>query len=309
MGFVPILGLLIACQEPFDVNRHDLGPFRIAAIGVDGGIARAAVWSGEGMSHSSSPILSWSVNGEWVGDGYDVPVPDSGQLSLTARNERGDERFGQVTINVASQELSLVRQSVALGEDLSITARLALEGVPVSDGVSDGDAARLVLQGADGQTVRWMIADGDGTLLELDELAVDVLAEQIVFDGEEVVSREPLDSGVRTVLVLTMDGQGGNAWKWIDIPFGMSGPFLANDEHRIPVELLPKQSTGLLAVTLLVSDDGRVVIEDPVEVVDLLEVDPLPCMPDGVPFSLAWVVEGRCPRPMVDGARVVLEIQ
>ena len=42
-----LAGLLPGCAEPFAVNRHDLGPFRIAALGVVDGQASAAIWSGQ----------------------------------------------------------------------------------------------------------------------------------------------------------------------------------------------------------------------------------------------------------------------
>ena len=74
--------MLLACAEPFDVQRDVLGPFRITAIGVEDGVARAAIWSGEGMVHASSPRLAWTLDGEELGEGYEVAVDGGGELGL-----------------------------------------------------------------------------------------------------------------------------------------------------------------------------------------------------------------------------------
>ena len=73
---LPALAALSACAPPFDVARKDLGPFRIAAMGVHEGQAHAAVWSGEGMAHAQAPTLAWSLDGETqhAADGQAVRV-------------------------------------------------------------------------------------------------------------------------------------------------------------------------------------------------------------------------------------------
>lgn len=47
--------LLAGCHADFTVNRQDLGPFRIAAVGVVDGRAAAAVWSGLDLYTQQEP--------------------------------------------------------------------------------------------------------------------------------------------------------------------------------------------------------------------------------------------------------------
>ncbi len=318
------LALLLAgvlssgCQGPFDVVRDQLGPFRIAAIGVVDGKAAAAVWSGEGRYHSTSPVLSWSVDGEQLGEGWDVEVPDSGTLALTAAAADGTSEHAEVTIAQRDLTLWVEREQADLGEDLTLEARRAVVGESVRDTVSDGTAARLRLTAPEAagalpddgsRTVRWMTADGAGSLLELDTWSADVLAEEVVFDDGVVEERTPVDPGVFLQLALVIDGTGRNAWTWVDAAVGVTAPLL---RHRNRLVELPDGSTvpaeGLVAVTLSAdgSQDG-VQLVDPVGGADLADGDDLPCAATDVAFELSWIVEGRCGLDEISGARVVLE--
>ena len=68
--------------------------------------------------------------------------------------------------------------------------------------------------------------------------------------------------------------------------------------------------SGLVAGTLVGSDvTAGFALEDVEAVEDLSEQDALSCAPQGVPFDLDWLVEGRCPLSEVDGVRVVVSAE
>ncbi len=300
------------CQEPFDVDRKDLGPFRIAAVGVEDGVAHAAIWSGLGAYHDDAPLLSWSLDGAPLGEGFDVAVPESGRLQLAVTAPDGGVHLAEVDIAPALPAPTLSRQAVAVGDDLSLQARRDAPASDVDTAVPTGQAARLSLsfdEGTDnsGWTTRWMSALGQGSLLEVEQFSADVLADEVLFEDGVVAERTPGDDGVYTQLALVFDGTGGNRWTWVDAAFG-DDPGLRRHEGRL-LALPEAPTSGMVAVTLERSDDlwGLQPV-DPVEVEDLSAQDALACAPSGQPFRLSWVVEGRCTRPEVEGAVVVLDL-
>lgn len=138
--------LLLACAEPFDVRRQDLGPFRIAAVGVEDGLASAAIYSGEGMGHATAPTLTWSVDGQVLGTGWDVAVPASGTLELEADSGTAVE-FARVSIQEAA--------------DVAWT-RTEEDGV-----------VRLELDAPE-RSARWMTADAVNEAIPVEPLAAEV---------------------------------------------------------------------------------------------------------------------------------------
>ena len=302
---LPLL-LFLGCQEPFTTDRHDLVGFRIAAMGTEGGVARAAVWSGLGPWHEQAPTLRWSLDGEDLGEGFAVVVPGPGTLSLTATAPDGEERLGEVTAQQALPALSVSRQEVVLGEALSLEDRLALEGTSIEGSASPGAAVRLTLDGlTEEATARWMSAGG--TVLELERDTADFLAEEIVLDDGVLEERTALSAGTYPMLGLAIDGTGSSRWLWMDAAVGEERPLVRHGGRLIPADAVADVSTGLIAVTLTADARPGVLLTDTVPVTDTTEQDALPCAPSA-PFLLDWIVEGRCPRPDVLGARVVLEV-
>ncbi|MFT5686033.1 MAG: hypothetical protein ACI8RZ_006988 [Myxococcota bacterium] len=295
--------LLTACQEPFAEDRHDLAGFRIAGVGVEDGVAKAAVWSGEGPWHEQSPTLSWALDGVSLGEGFDVAVSGEGELSLTATGGDGTERTAVVDVRESGGLLTVSREAVVL-DGLTLDERRAVSGTPVESAVAEGEAVRLTLAGlSEGESGRWMSAGG--TVLELETDVADFLAEDIVFDDGELVSRTDGGVGLTSLLALIIDGSGGNRWLWTDAAVGTS-EILLRHEGRLVVSDATA-APGLIAATLIEDAVGGVALSNVVSVTDTAEQDDLPCFPEA-PISLSWVAEGRCARPDILGARVVLEV-
>ena len=289
-----MLLLALACQDPFDVRRKDLGPYRIAAMGVHDGVASAAIWSGEGMFHSTTPTLTWTLDGQHLGDGFEVAVPGGGLLELEVVNGDGEVLYGQLEVGEAPSLPAFERLAVTV-DDVSLEARRALDESPV-DGPTPG--VRIRLDAVEGVEARWMSAMGEGTLLELEPFAADVVAEEIVFDDGEIVERTDIDPLIAHQLVLLMDGQGGNNWTWIDAPLLLDGPFLRHEGRLLAQDDV---FTGLASVTI--GSEGALVgpLQPATE-----EEHEATCGP--APFRLAWIAEGRCGLDEVEGQTVVIEL-
>jgi hypothetical protein len=299
---------VVGCAEPFEETRQNLTSFRIAALGVYDGTAVAALWSGEGLFHSAAPALSWTLNDQPIGSGWQVAVNGYGTLGLTAMSPSGVVRQAQLSVSEAPLDrLSLSREAVMLPKSLTLTERREVSGTAVETTVEEGHGVRLVVGSRQaGESLRWMLGGGIGTLLELNEDSADVLREEVSFEDGLVVDRQDLGPGMVHALVLAIDGSGANRWLWADGAVSVDGS-LARHEGRL-VALDGALSPGLLAVTLLEQvDQAGLSFGDSVVVEDLSEQEPLDCASASEPFRLAWVAEGRCVLSEVLGARVVVE--
>ncbi len=299
----PLLLLLCACQGPFAEDRHDLVGFRIAGVGVADGVARAAVWSGEGPWHTESPTLSWSLDGVLLGEGFDVAVPGEGELALTATSATGEERTAVVDVRESGGALSVSRQAVVI-DGKTLEERRAVEGVSIDTAAATGEGVRLTLATLDDdETARWMSAGG--TVMEVETDAADFLAEDIVLDDGELISRTDAGDGRYALLALVIDGLGGNRWLWVDAAVGGDDILLRHEGRLVAADAVAEP--GLIAATLVEDPVSGVALADVAPVTDTSEQDALPCFPTA-PASLSWISEGRCGLSEVLGARVVLEV-
>jgi len=305
-----ILLLAMACQAPFEESRHDLDSFRILGMGVHEGIAVAAIWSGSGPWHDRSPQLEWSLDGTFLGSGFDVSVPtQAGVLSVEAIAADGSVRVGQVDSNdLSPTKMTVSRSEISLGDDLSIESRRELNAVAVEDSVGADSALRMVI-GTDTQgQLRWMSAGG--TVLELEHDTADFVAEEIVFDDGDVIERSKAGSGIYTVFVLSVDGAGHNQWLWVDAAMDYEGPLIRHHGRLLPADVSVHPESGLIQATLVVDESGGITLVDVVAVAEteaavLIE---MPCVPSGsFLFEMSWISQGRCLISDVEGARVVME--
>lgn len=307
------------CRAEFDVARDALGPFRIAAMGVESGEgcprATASLWSGEGLFHREAPQVSWSLNGDPIGEGWAVPVCGEGLLELSATNAEGEVRLGQVNVSLREGALSVSRAAVDLSS-LELEERREVEAVEVHSIVPLGSATRVSVGGmTESDVLVWMspdLRDGSGEvlpdqgeLLELSETQADLLAENWTLDKEGLLETRSAYAGVDSHLALVMDGQGGNRFLWVDAGFGLNeAGFLRHSGRLIDAGVVP--DNGLLAATLVETDDGVELTElAEASETDLVETD---CAHGAPLFELDWIANGRCSVEELNGQRIVLEV-
>ena len=313
-----ILGAL-GCRAEFDVSRDTLGPYRIAAIGVDGGqecpTATAAIWSGEGLYHRQSSRLEWTLNGEAIGEGWGVQVCEEGLLELKATSPGGELRFAQVEVSLREEALAVARSSVDLSS-LELEDRRQAEAVEVHSIVPLGSATRVTVQGlGTNDSLVWMspgLRDtageellGQGEVLELNESQADLLAENWTLDEEGLLETRSAYAGVDSHLLLVMDGQGGNRFLWVDAGFGLDDSgFVRHAGRLIDAGLVPE--SGLLAATVVATSEGAELMEiAEASELDVLETD---CAHGAALFELDWLANGRCSLEEIDGQRIVMEV-
>jgi hypothetical protein len=313
LGLGPaLLGLCLAgCADPFGVERHRLGPPRIAALGVVDGQARAALWSGLGLFHDRAPRWAWTLDGEPIGEGFAAPIPadalEGAELRLDAEVE-GEALSARLSLRGDGAPVEVSRHEVLLGADLSVDDRLDREAQPVEVGVGATSAARLRVEDRGGRSMRWMLAGPEGALLELDADQVDLLRHKVVYEDGELLQRARGPARVYSTLALAIDGTGQNAWRWVDVAMGMDSAPTRVGQRLVSLEgELPEADV----VDVIVSkDDAALPLGLRVELLGAAAGAPPdhPCATDGL-LSLDELAEGRCTRDEVDGQRFWLRLR
>lgn len=317
---------LLACQEPFGTDPHDLEGFRIAALSVrlEGhALVPAPAIVVDGRPWSDEPVgLRWFALDHpdaLAGDELPEPLatrpapelPPVDLLGLVATAPDGTERRAflelEEVVDVAPptlgwQALPLHARDVDASQ-LELDARLGLE--PVDGSPEPGSFLRLTLSPEVSRS-RWMATWG--TFFELDGSTADWVAARLELDDEQIVRRELFGPGFVTILGLALDGTP--AWTAIDVPVGefgtgawAGGRFLPSDA---PVE-------GAVMATLLADDDSptglRLTDVEPMDPDTDWGTEALPCAaPVSGPFDPRWLFEARCTRAQVVGARVGLRV-
>lgn len=263
--------LLLACQEPFGADRHDLVGHRIAAVEVEVGAdavrPRAALIDGGRTWSDAPPTLGWW----WLPDADALDALDAGStpdargatptlgpvppaapvLALVATWSDGDQRRAFVDLTGApragARPTALVARALPLevppegdeeaGEALELEARRRLAA---TDGpLAPGGFARLVAEGVPtADTVRWMATAG--TFLELDPVTTDWVAGDLVLDDETVEAFTPAPAGTLTFLALAL-GDGLGRFRAADVHVGVDpvgawvdGRWLPGDDGALP---------------------------------------------------------------------------
>jgi hypothetical protein len=302
--------LLSACRAEFDVSRGELGPFRIAAVGVEdqgGGcpVATAAIWSGEGAFHTDPVRLIWLLDGEDLGEGWGVSVCGGGLLQLIAIAADGQERKAQVNVRLRTGGIQVQREALVL-PDLQLEARRELQGESVRSSVPQGSALRVHLEGvSEADAVSWMSPPNQGHLLGLTTGSADILLEAWDLDEDgALVGREPA-SGMTSHLALVRDGQGGNSFLWVDGVFGGIDADYVRHQGRLIYAPGLEDSAYLSAWVEADASGWRLVnvtgaAEGGVNLAD--------CALGAATFSLDWIANGRCPLATLKGAQILLEL-
>ncbi len=227
---------LLACQEPFALDRHDLAGFRIAAVDLaaidEGRFSPRVAVVVEGRPWSEDPVeLAWS----WVdsideaaGLDNDAPVeaegpvvaldrPEAPELLALRATEPGGGAVATAVIEVPAgpsrlgplppitlRELSL-RLATVNEEQLTLEARRERDGEPTGR-IAPGGLGRLAVEAPEG-IARWMATGG--SFLELDRTVTDWVAGDLrLDDGEIEGSRSPLEDEAVTVIGLVVSEDG-----------------------------------------------------------------------------------------------------
>ncbi|MDP2310260.1 MAG: hypothetical protein Q8P18_29865 [Pseudomonadota bacterium] len=272
-----IFSLLLACTPTFDETRKDLEGFRLVAMAAEGSALRALVWSGEGALHPTAPTVTWTIDGAVI---TEAPAPP-----FTARVTVGN--------GSASEEGELVVSADAV--------------TPVISGFTrafDGEVAQLSLAVETGAVTRWMASGG--TFTETGPNAADWSILPLPDEDGVVADPGPDDTGLIAIVGLTLDGNGGNTWSWVDIATD-AGPYLAVGGRLLPVDApVPAALTaeGRYLATLTLADTrAGLVLTDLAAAADS-DTGEIVCGLD--PFDADALADGRCGLDEASGARVLL---
>jgi hypothetical protein len=305
-----LIVLLPACRAEFDVSRSELGPFRIAALGVeDHGaecpVATAAIWSGEGAFHSQSPQLLWSLDDEAIGEGWNVAVCGAGLLGLVAIHPDGTQREAQVDVRLRVQPLGFRRESVIL-PDLDLGARREIDGEPVRATVPEGEVVRIQMDGVlGGDTLSWMSPVGQAHVLGLNESTADLVMETWALDDDGLLAERSPESGSSSHLAMVYDGSGGNSFMWIDAIFGFPDSDYVRHQGRL---IYAPDLVDASFVSASVSVDEKGWALENVALASEGEPNMAACANDAPSFSLDWIANGRCPLDELAGSQILLEL-
>jgi hypothetical protein len=307
LGFLSLSMLGISCAEPFQEDRHDLTHFRIAGMRQSENTVSSAVWSGA-LCHDELPVYEWRINEEdYTSETVLLPPSVDGLAELLVSSSFED-RSGVLTLGREVEAFKVQRFSISIGEDLSLAERLSLEESPLVGHPKSGDAIRLRASVEESVDVRWMTAFGNGTLLEVDAHTVDFIPDEIVFEDNEVIEQIQSTAERFTILALAIDGFGGNQWEWIDIwPDSLTSVW--HDGWAIELGAISPEGQGYLSAELQMDPNGEGFLFNDLYWSDDLSVQTHSCVTTEQPFSLDWVVEGRCSCTDIIGKRVAVEVQ
>jgi hypothetical protein len=333
---------LLACQEPFEIDRHDLVGFRIAAISAPPAAA------GQSLEPTAALIVEgrpWSedfvdLGWFWVDGPQDVtlldplsptaatgPLPllvvpeDKRTLALIARLGDQEQRAflevaegaptfaGPSSITLDQLPLSL---DTVTGPELSLPARQELEGEPAG-AVSPGDFLRLQALVEGDPLIRWMATAG--TFFELDRQTTDWAAGDLRLDEDEIEEGQaPISPGWVTFLALALGEPGETSFLARDVPVGTEPAGLWVGDRFVPTDVPVSWQPGDAVRGTLAADDSSpfglvlqgATVEPAVQVTDY-GTSALPCLVtrDG-PLDPQWWLTGVCARDNSVGIEVVI---
>lgn len=338
--------VLLACQEPFGTDRHDLVGFRIAAVGVeatpDGSTVHpSAAIIIDGHPWAPQPAdLSWY----WVADADEAlqldPLseaagvgPDPGLLlSAGARTlaliARHDGREARAILDVPRPPATLpalthlqraslpLNLSTVQGSALTLEARRALQ--PGDDPqVAAGGFLRLsaTLEGGKPDTalVRWMATAG--TFLELDASTTDWAAGELQLDEDELATPPiALEPGAVTLIALLVGDRGEVDFHATDLMVGPPGDGLWTAGRWIPTDGPVDWSEGDAVRGTLITDDASPVglrlidaAPEPAAAITDWGTPGLDCLVSrDGPFDPGWLLTQICGRGGVAGKTVAI---
>lgn len=308
---------LLACQEPFGFDRHDLRGRRIAALTVDveaDQVRPRAVLVVDGQLWADRDIaMDWA----WVdaaGDSVDFPDPVASgptpvlalrdqRLALRVRIDDDtlfaeidpvDQRRAAYTLTLQDLQRPLVELSP---DDLPLESRRTWTGTAART-LPNGGMGRFTLDAPDEARGRFM-ATGEGTFFELDARTTDWAAGTVTFTSDEITEATPLDDLRFTVLGLVLGAANGVAVRDVFVgqaPVGSwtQGRFVGGGldvPYSATLRRDDDAALGFVATAVVPGDDGTTGVPD--------------CMQETL--DLMALLDHRCLRDDLDGQRVFLE--
>ncbi|MBX2798709.1 MAG: hypothetical protein KTR31_13595 [Myxococcales bacterium] len=337
---------LLACQEPFDLDRHDLVGFRVAAIALqpspDDTLTLSAAVVDQGRAWTEEPVdLAWFEVASprdvaeldplspavALGPSPVVDVPDEPTvLGLVAR--LGDQQrraFVEIApvppeaVRVEGIDAATLSLTVpgAPAEDLLLEARRQLTPGEQTDRTAPGGTLRLTARLTEGDPgiVRWMATGG--TFFELSPTVADWIASDVLLDSDEF-ERDPVAMAPSTVTVLGLvlgDG-GGTHFLATELHVGDAEDGVWVNGRWMPTDGPVAMSPGEALRGVLEADDASpvgvrltaAVAEDASTIPDGgWGTSGLDCLvPVSGPFDPSWLLTQWCSRSALIGATVAL---
>ncbi|HND33377.1 MAG TPA: hypothetical protein PLA94_25435 [Myxococcota bacterium] len=304
-----MLVFLLACQEPFPEDRHDLVSFRIAAITAeqttDGLRPRALLSSSEGFYHSEAPRLLWTL-GDQVQEGarplFANPVYP---LELHLRAELGELAeeavypLTEAPIPPVVEGWSRARVDLKLEDAGKPIEERRLEGEDLP--VEPGGAVQVGLQTE--ARSRWMGTGGE--FAELDAQNSTWFAGNYLLDDDEVEEAAPVGEGLYQLVALSFDEKGGNRLSFIDVAVGES-TVMAVGGRLLPVDS-PLAQAGWYEATFTAADSRTgFTLTGLQPVADASSAAALCGEAAGTAFDPLWLLDGACGRDDLEGTSVVV---
>ena len=337
MWWFALPGALFACQEPFELDRHDLVGFRVAAVAAaagapEGWAPRVAVITEGEMWAPDTATLRWHLVPDaaslWELDTAaaaplaEGPVPllpyDEGDIGLIATHEGSEVRVIVTPPTAEAESLPPIAVSTVPfaveavdGPSLGREARAGVVATP-ADAVPVGGFGRWSVAAGDGAVVRWMATAG--TFFELDARTTDWAAGDLRLDGDEIEGeRSVLEAGPVSVLALAL-GEGATRFRAQEVWVGPPGDGLWVEGRWLPAEPAAAGMAGVLQATLEADDasptglraTGVMVAGEGEATAADWGTGALGCDGVGGPFDPGWLLTHQCGRDALVGATVYL---
>ncbi len=301
--------LLLACQEPFPEDRHDMVSFRIAAITAqqtpEGLRPGALLSSSEGFYHSEAPRLVWTLGDEVQEGARPLFANPVYPLELHLRAELGELAeeavypLTEAPVPPVVEGWSRARVDLKLEDAGKSIEERRLEGEDLP--VEPGGAVQVGVQTE--ARSRWMGTGGE--FAELDAQNSTWFAGNYLLDEEEVEEAKPVQAGIYNLVALSFDEKGGNRLSFIDVAVGES-PVVAAGGRLLPVDN-PISTPGWYEATFTATESRTgFELSGLQPVADATSAAALCGEAAGTAFDPVWLLDGGCGRDDLAGASVVL---
>ena len=287
-----LLGL-VACQQPFGSDRHDLAGFRILALttspqgSIPGDVivpsahfvTADTLWSDDVVhqywfwTEDLRPDAVWALkptDAIEVGPQPSLTRPNrEAALVLIAIDTVGDER--RAVLSMPSERMQPAPQGELLlfstgqkvqdqtVETLNINNRQNWD-VVASSSVPANEIARFEVyhseKAAQSQKIRWMATGEFGTFFETTLTATDWVPAQMTVEDDELIVTHSVSEGVRTVAALLLDEASPRAVLYREVWLGEPKPGVWFNGHRWIGHTTNITTPGYYQVVFAADDDS-----------------------------------------------------